>query len=92
MADQDLVGGQMGSKMVVVPDEKYTNTLRFIIDFIEQNGYGPTLREIGDGLGLRAVSAVRNRVEKLEAMGYVTRVPDKARTIRVVYRGEANGS
>ena len=32
--------------------------LKFIIKYIEENGYSPTVREIGDGVGLKSTSSI----------------------------------
>lgn len=58
--------------------------LQFVEDFIRQRGFPPTLREIGQALGLPNVNAVRGHVAALERKGYLTRTPEKARSIAVV--------
>ncbi len=59
-------------------------TLGFMEEFQLRHGYPPTLREIGDGMGLSNVNAVRGHVTALEKKGYITRTPDKARSIQLV--------
>ena len=41
--------------------------LRFIIDYIQQHGYAPTIREIGAGVGLKSTSSVMPHMIKLFA-------------------------
>jgi DNA-binding MarR family transcriptional regulator len=65
-----------------------TSRQRKVLDFVEEfrsrTGYPPTLQEIGDAIGVRNVNAVRGHLAALEKKGYVTRTPDKARSIRVL--------
>lgn len=52
--------------------------------FRSRTGYPPTLQEIGEAIGVRNVNAVRGHLAALEKKGYVTRTPDKARSIRIL--------
>lgn len=36
--------------------------LKYIIDYIQKHGYPPTVREIGDGVGLKSTSTVQNHL------------------------------
>lgn len=65
------------------------NVLQFIQDFSERRGYPPTLREIGEAIGLTNVNAVRGHVEALERKGHITRTPDKARSIQLTGKPSA---
>lgn len=60
--------------------------LDFVRDYVSSNGFPPTLREIGNALGLDNVSAVRGHLAALEKKGYLAKDPDKARSIRLVSR------
>ena len=55
-------------------------------DFIAANSclYGPTVREIAEGLGIRNHNAAARHVAELERKGWVRRLPKKARGIEVV--------
>lgn len=59
--------------------------LRFIIDYIQQHGYAPTIREIGAGVGLKSTSSVMTHLMKLFAEGKLeTDAPEGSpRAIRV---------
>ena len=61
-----------------------SKVLNFVAEFLRRNGFPPTLREIGEAIGLSNVNAVRGHVTALEKKGYVARSPDKARSIRIV--------
>ena len=58
--------------------------LTFVHESSQANGFPPTLREIGQAVGLANVNAVRGHLMALEKKGYITKDPDKARSIRVV--------
>lgn len=59
--------------------------LDFVSHYCLERGYPPSLREIGEGMGLSNISAVRGHIMALEKKGYITKEEDKARSIRVVY-------
>ncbi len=60
--------------------------LSFVSDFGQHRGYAPSLREIGEAVGLTNVSAVRGHVAALERKGYLTKLPDQPRSITVLGR------
>ena len=64
---------------------KQKTVLEFIGRYSLGRGFPPTLREIGKGIGLANISAVRGHLIALEKKGYITKEADKARSIRVVY-------
>ncbi len=57
-------------------------TYQFIIDFIKENGYSPSYREIANGVGC-ALSTVVRRLEKLVEFGMIEMKPNCQRTIKV---------
>lgn len=61
--------------------------LETLIDISKQCGYPPTVRELGDRLGLKSSSTTHNHLSNLEAMGYIRREPSKPRTITVLKAG-----
>jgi REP element-mobilizing transposase RayT len=65
------------------------NVLTFVEDFLRGHGFPPTMREIGDAIGLANINAVRGHLAALEKKGYITRAPDKARSIQVVHSPSA---
>ena len=64
--------------------EKDYETYKFIIDYIKEHGYSPSYREIADGVGVRAVSTIVERIHKLEGMGKIKTNMDIPRTSSVV--------
>ena len=57
--------------------------LDFIYDYMEKNGWPPTLREIGSYLGIGSTNGVTDHLLALEKKGYLERVPGKSRAIRM---------
>jgi DNA-binding MarR family transcriptional regulator len=64
--------------------EQQGRVLGFVEDHIRRQGYPPTLREIGEAVGLANVNAVRGHLDALQRKGFVVKDPDKARSIRIV--------
>jgi REP element-mobilizing transposase RayT len=58
--------------------------LDFVGEFSRDRGFAPSLREIGEAVGLTNVSAVRGHVAALEKKGYLRKEPDQPRSISVV--------
>jgi len=58
--------------------------LEFVSEFSCNRGFSPSLREIGEAIGLPNVSAVRGHVAALEKKGYLRKEPDKPRSISIV--------
>ncbi len=72
--------------------EKITNkqdkVLTFIKKFIVENGYPPSVREIGAGLGLSSPATVHTHLTKLEKAGCIRKTDSKFRTIEVLVENE----
>jgi repressor LexA len=79
-----------------VPAAKYTpkkkeltDRQRQILDFIEaettERGYPPSVREIGQAVGLTSPSTVHSHLATLQRRGYLHRDPTKPRAIEVRY-------
>jgi len=58
--------------------------LKFIQTFIEQNGYPPTIREIGEAVGIASTSVVNYNLNKLVERGHLERAPEVSRGLRLV--------
>ena len=52
-------------------------------DSIEQRGYPPSMREIGDAVGLASSSSVAHQLKVLEGKGYIKRDPNRPRALEV---------
>jgi repressor LexA len=56
--------------------------LEYIQTTIDTDGYPPTLREIGNFMGIRSTNGVNDHLRALERKGYLTRKDMKSRTLR----------
>ncbi len=63
---------------------KQQQILNFVSRHCREHGFPPTMREIGEAVGPANVSAVRGHLAALEKKGFITKDPDKARSIRIV--------
>ena len=61
--------------------------LAFIIQYMNDNGYAPSNREIGDGVGLKSTATVKNYLDKLEKDGKIKTRPGQPRAISVAGYG-----
>lgn len=65
-----------------------TNRQRDILDLISatvaERGYPPTVREIGDAVGLSSPSTVHSHLSTLASTGFIRRDPTKPRAIEVI--------
>lgn len=63
---------------------KQAEILEFIKDNLRRKGYPPSVREIGQAVGLSSSSTVHGYLRKLEKKGYLRRDPTKPRAIEVL--------
>lgn len=64
--------------------KRQEQTLEFIRTSIKDRGYPPTLREIGEHMGIRSTNGVNDHLRALERKGYLRREDMKSRALRVV--------
>jgi repressor LexA len=57
--------------------------LQTIKDSIEKRGYPPSMREIGEAVGLTSSSSVAHQLKVLEEKGYLKRDPNRPRALEV---------
>src|SRR6058998_3802516 len=58
----------------------------FLVDYVDRHGYPPTVREIGDAVGLASPSTVHAHLANLERAGLLRRDPTKPRALELVGR------
>lgn len=58
--------------------------LDYIQEMVNSRGYPPSVREIGDALGLSSPSTVHSHISSLVKYGYLRRDPSKPRAIEMV--------
>jgi repressor LexA len=70
-------------------DDGLTPRQRLVLETIrssvEQRGYPPSMREIGEAVGLTSPSSVKHQLTALERKGYLRRDPHRPRAIEVVH-------
>ena len=74
---------------------KMTAKQKEIFDFIvlskQQRGYAPSMREIGEIVGLASSASVSHQLSQLEKMGAISRDPNRPRTIDVLIETDQPG-
>jgi repressor LexA len=77
-------------------DTQLTARQREILDTIEQyqreRGFPPSVREIGEAVGLTSPSTVHAHLASLQKLGYLKRDPSKPRAIEVRFDATSGGA
>lgn len=75
--------------------QKLTDRQNMVLDFIQSSisdrGYPPTLREIGNHMGIRSTNGVNDHLRALERKGYLLREDMKSRALRPTVPANGNG-
>ena len=66
--------------------ERQRAILEFLHEYVDEHGYPPTVREIGEAVGLRSPSTVHAHLAQLERAGALRRDPTKPRAIELTDR------
>ena len=66
------------------PTKKQTALLKYIEQFTEEHNYSPSYREIMHALNLRSVSAVAEHINNCVEAGYLQKIPNAARSLKVI--------
>lgn len=61
--------------------EKINNVYLFIINYINNNGFPPSVREICKSLGIKSTATVYDYISILQKQGYLSKSPMKKRAI-----------
>lgn len=68
-------------------EERQLKVLRFIYETVQEKGYPPTVREIGEAVDLSSTSTVHGHLKRLSNRGYITKDPTKPRAIEITPAG-----
>ena len=68
-------------KSLTVRQKKILETIQRSVN---DNGYPPAMREIGDTVGLASLSSVTHQLSQLEKLGYLRRDPKRPRAMEVL--------
>src|SRR3954462_5748704 len=71
--------------------ERQEKILSFIKKSIQDQGYPPTIREIGEHFGIRSTNGVNDHLKALERKGYLMRGELKSRALSVIDGGHSGG-
>ncbi|MFP5369186.1 MAG: transcriptional repressor LexA, partial [Actinomycetes bacterium] len=95
----DSAGTQEGSSTVrAFPDrapdgdgltQRQRRVLEVIRDSIERRGYPPSVREIGEAVGLSSASSVAHQLSVLQKKGWLRRDPNRPRALDVRLPGDS---
>ncbi len=58
----------------------------YLVEYVDQHGYPPTVREIGEHVGLASPSTVHAHLANLERAGLLRRDPTKPRALELIGR------
>ncbi len=64
--------------------KKQKELLQFVDAFIKEHGYGPSYREVMNGMGYKSVSTVAVHIDGLISKGYLHKRDNSARSLEVV--------
>jgi repressor LexA len=64
--------------------DKQTAILEAIQQSLTSRGYPPSMREIGDAVGLASLSSVTHQLNQLELSGYLRRDPNRPRAMEIL--------
>ena len=65
----------------MVSEEKLVKVMDYIRKFSEENGYTPSVREIGKECGIKSTATVHSYLEKLQTKGYLNKATNKKRSV-----------
>ncbi|HEU4449477.1 MAG TPA: transcriptional repressor LexA [Gaiellaceae bacterium] len=69
--------------------QRQREVYEFVVEFVDAHGYPPTVREIGEKVGLASPSTVHAHLANLERAGYLRRDPTKPRALELTRRERA---
>lgn len=64
------------------------NILDFVVQHQDENGYPPTIREIGEFFRIRSTNGVSDHLRALERKGYLSRTGQQSRGLTILQRPE----
>lgn len=84
-ADHETKDPNLGGDAEAPPhlNDRQKDILYFITQYAGEHGYPPSVREIGEAVGLRSPSTVHNHLARLQAMGFLKRDTSKPRALDV---------
>ena len=68
--------------------DRQRSVLDFLRQFLRENGYPPTIREIAAHFDMRSPRGVQDHLKALERKGYIRRAKERSRGIEVLKLGD----
>ncbi len=75
-----MIGG-----ILVELSDREKKILNYLREYIQQKGFPPAIREIGDAVSLKSPSTVHLYLKRLEEKNYIRRDPSKPRSIELIH-------
>ena len=72
---------------MITTSNRRQKALKVIYETIDKHGFPPTVREIGEAIGVASTATVYSFLRDLERDGYITRMPRRSRAITITARG-----
>ncbi|WP_152363459.1 transcriptional repressor LexA [Microlunatus speluncae] len=91
------VAAELGATVSSLPDgpidaagltPRQRRVLEVIKETVEARGYPPSIREMGDAVGLASSSSVAHQLKVLESKGFLRRDPNRPRALEVLMPGD----
>ncbi|MFD1125964.1 transcriptional repressor LexA [Lentilactobacillus raoultii] len=73
--------------MLKDPKSKQYQILHYIWEKVNDKGYPPTVREIGEAVHLSSTSTIHGHINRLQKKGYIVKDPSKPRALEVTNAG-----
>lgn len=67
----------------MINEEKLITVMDYIRKFSEENGYTPSVREIGKECGIKSTATVHSYLERLQNRGYLSKTNNKKRSVTI---------
>ncbi len=67
--------------------ERQKRIIKFLGEYVEENGYPPSIREIGAAAGISSTSVVSYNLKRLEEKGYISRDREISRGLKLATPG-----
>ena len=74
----------------MVSEEKLLMVMDYIRKFSEENGYTPSVREIGKECGIKSTATVYSYIQKLQDRGYLNKATNKKRSVTLAKSSGVN--
>ncbi|MCX7521313.1 transcriptional repressor LexA [Microbacterium sp. STN6] len=84
MSDNGVAKERGGTRRRKNLSDKQVAILEVIAQSVASRGYPPSMREIGDAVGLASLSSVTHQLNQLELSGYLRRDPNRPRALEIL--------